>query len=131
MGRLEIDLPMYEIDIQREFSAAHMLKGYNGNCSTLHGHNWTVQATVQSPVLDDIGIAVDFRSLKQELDIIIEELDHTNLNELSPFMQQNPTSEQLAKYIFDRLSNKLNSDKVKIAKIRVCESPGSGATYFE
>lgn len=122
---------MFEIDIQRDFSAAHMLKGYNGNCSSLHGHNWTVQATVSSPVLDDIGIAVDFRSLKNELDIIISELDHTNLNEMSPFIDDNPTSEQLAKYIFDRLSAKLNTDSLKVTKIRVCESPGSGATYFE
>lgn len=121
---------MYEIDIQREFSAAHTLKGYNGNCSSLHGHNWTVQATVKSPVLDEIGIAVDFRALKREIDIIIEELDHTNLNDLEPFIENNPTSEQLAKYIFDRLSQKLNSDNVKVAKIRVCESPGSGATYY-
>ena len=122
---------MYEIDIQREFSAAHMLKGYNGNCSSLHGHNWTVQATVQSPVLDEIGIAIDFRLLKQELDLIIKELDHSNLNETAPFKQHNPTSEQLAKYIFDRLSVKLNSGGVKVVKIRVCESPGSGATYYQ
>ena len=122
---------MYEIDIQREFSAAHTLKGYNGNCSALHGHNWTVQATVSSPLLDDIGIAVDFRSLKEELDIIISELDHTNLNDLTPFQQDNPTSEQLAKYIFNRLSVKLNTDNVTVSKIRVCESHGSGATYFE
>jgi 6-pyruvoyltetrahydropterin/6-carboxytetrahydropterin synthase len=122
---------MYEIDIQREFSAAHTLKGYNGNCSSLHGHNWIVQATVASPVLDNIGIAVDFRALKSEIDIIIEELDHTNLNELSPFTDKNPTSEQLAKYIFDRLAAKLTTDTISVAKVRVCESPGSGATYFE
>lgn len=122
---------MYEIDIKREFSAAHMLKGYNGNCSSLHGHNWTVQATVKSPVLDEIGIAVDFRLLKEELGLIIEELDHSNLNEIPPFQKQNPTSEQLAKYIFDRLAEKLNSEKLKVDKIRVCESPGSGATYYE
>lgn len=122
---------MFEIDIQRDFSAAHMLRGYNGNCSALHGHNWTVQVTVSSPVLDNIGIAVDFRALKNELDTIITELDHTNLNEMAPFIDKNPTSEQLAKYIFDRLAIKLNNDTIKVSKIRVCESPGSGATYFE
>ena len=124
-------LIMYEIDIQREFSAAHTLKGYNGNCSALHGHNWTVQVIVSSPVLDDIGIAVDFRALKKELDIIITELDHTNLNEVAPFTKDNPTSEQLARYIFNRLSEKLNTENITVSKIRVCESPGSGATYFK
>ena len=122
---------MYEIDIQREFSAAHQLKGYNGDCSALHGHNWLVQVTVSSPILDDIGIAVDFRALKKELDIIIAELDHTNLNTIPPFIQKNPTSEQLAKFIFDKLSESLNDGTINVAKIRVCESPGSGAVYYK
>lgn len=122
---------MYEIDIQRDFSAAHTLKGYNGNCSSLHGHNWTVQATVIAPVLDEIGIALDFKALKKELDVIIAELDHTNLNELKPFIEENPTSERLAKYIFDKLSIKFNNGEIKVSKVRVCESPGSGATYYK
>ena len=121
---------MYEIDIQREFSAAHLLKGYNGDCSSLHGHNWTVQASVLSRDVDSIGIAVDFRVLKKELDLIIGKLDHTNLSELPCFLNSNPTSEHLAKYIFEKLSEKLNSESVSVKKVRVCESPGSGATYY-
>lgn len=122
---------MYEIDIERDFSAAHSLKGYQGNCSSLHGHNWKVQAVVQASELDEIGIAVDFRQLKQELDNILEELDHCNLSDLAYFQQANPTSEMIAKLIFDKLSPKINSSNVRVAKVRVCESPGSGATYYE
>ena len=124
------DTFMYDIDIQSEFSAAHRLEGYDGNCSSLHGHNWTVQATVTSENLDSTGIAVDFRVLKKEIDSIIAELDHTNLNELPPFDKINPTSEQLAEYIFERLSEKLNTGSVTVSKVRVCESPGSSATYY-
>jgi 6-pyruvoyltetrahydropterin/6-carboxytetrahydropterin synthase len=122
---------MYEIDIERDFSAAHSLRGYQGNCSALHGHNWKVQAVVQAEKLDEIGIAVDFRKLKLELDKILEELDHCNLSELEYFQQANPTSEMIAKLIFDKLSLNINTKNVRVTKVRVCESPGSGATYYE
>ena len=51
---------MYEIEIRRTFSAAHQLKGYNGDCKNLHGHNYSVVVTMKSPELDSIGIAMDF-----------------------------------------------------------------------
>jgi len=121
---------MFEIDIQREFASAHCLKGYNGNCSEIHGHNWVVQAFVQAEELDGIGIAMDFRSLRNELEDILKSLDHSFLNKIPPFDKINPTSENLAKFIFEKLSEKINSEKVKVSKIRVCESPGSGATYI-
>ena len=120
---------MFEIDIEREFSAAHFLRGYNGDCSSLHGHNWVVQAYAQADDLDEIGIALDFRSLKREIDDILSKLDHVCLNEIEAFKNMNPTSENLAKHIFEELSRRLNSDSVKVSKVRVCESPGSGATY--
>ena len=122
---------MFEIDIQREFASAHCLKGYNGNCSEMHGHNWVVQAFVQSSELDEIGIACDFRTLKNELDQILEALDHSCLNKVPPFDNINPTSENIAKYIFVQLSEKINTETLKVSKIRVCESTGSGATYYE
>lgn len=121
---------MFEVDIQRDFSAAHCLRGYQGNCSKLHGHNWMVQAFVRAAKLDEIGIAVDFRKLKEELESILEEFDHTNISELECFKNQNPTSELIAKVIFDRLSASLNDERVSVHRVRVCESPGSGATYF-
>ncbi|MBN1865294.1 MAG: 6-carboxytetrahydropterin synthase QueD [Victivallales bacterium] len=122
---------MYEIDIKREFSAAHCLKGYKGNCSELHGHNWTVQAFVSAKELDDVGMAIDFRILKRELDSIVSELDHKNLNTLHIFSAANPSSEFLAKHIFDRLSEKIVSGRLSVEKVRVCESGDAGATYFK
>ena len=121
---------MFEIDIQREFAAAHCLKGYNGDCSAMHGHNWIVQAFVQTDELDSIGIAVDFRRLKSELDNILARLDHACLNNIEPFTEKNPTSENLAQYIFEKLAEVINTETVRVSKIRVCESPGSGATYL-
>lgn len=122
---------MFEIDIKRDFSAAHKLNGYNGNCASLHGHNWTVQVTLQSETLDEIGIAVDFRKLKARLDDVLAELDHSNLNEHPLFSHCNPTSEYLAKLIFDKLAGEMNDNRIKVVKVRVCESPDVGATYYK
>jgi len=121
---------MFEIDIEKDFSAAHMLKGYQGDCSKLHGHNWKVQVVVKTEEIDEIGIAIDFRKLKTELDSILTELDHSNLNDIGYFTDVNPTSEILAKYFFDKLSEKINTGTISVSKVRVCESPGSGATYY-
>ncbi len=122
---------MFELDITREFSGAHSLRGYNGACQSLHGHNWTIQIFVQAEKLDEIGMSVDFRVLKRELDAILEELDHKYLNELPEFAEKNPTSENLAQYIYRRLAGAVNDDNVKVSRVRVCESASSGASYFE
>lgn len=121
---------MFEIDIEKEFSAAHCLVGYDGNCANLHGHNWAVRVHVRANELDRIGIALDFKKLKSELLAILDELDHKNLAMVPPFDKINPTSENLAKYLFGRMSAKIDSDTVKVHRVRVSESNGSGATYF-
>ncbi len=122
---------MFEIDIEKSFSAAHTLVGYKGDCSKLHGHNWLVQAFVVAEKLDEVGIAVDFKKLKKEIDDIISEFDHSLLNDLDYFKVQNPTSEKIAEVIYKKLAKALNDGNVKVSKVRVCESLTSGATYSE
>ena len=122
---------MFELDIHREFSAAHSLRGYKGDCANLHGHNWTVQVFIQSEKLDAIGIAMDFKVLKKELDAVLGELDHKNLNEHPHFKNTNATSENLAMYIYQRLKPAVNLPGIRLSRVRVCESPSSGASYFE
>ena len=122
---------MFELDVIREFSSAHCLKGYCGNCSEKHGHNWSVQVFIRSEKLDEIGIAVDFKALKRELDTLLGELDHKDLNSIPPFDKLNPTSENIAMYIYKRLSGKFNGNGVKVYRVRVGENASSGASYFE
>lgn len=122
---------MFELDVIREFSSAHCLKGYCGNCSEKHGHNWSVQVFIRSEKLDEIGIAIDFKALKRELDALLGELDHKDLNSIPPFDKLNPTSENIAMYIYKRLSGKLNGNGVKVYRVRVGENASSGASYFE
>ena len=122
---------MFELDIHREFSAAHSLRGYNGDCANFHGHNWTVQVFIQSEKLDRIGIAMDFKVLKKALDGVLAELDHKNLNEHPHFKDNNATSENLAMYIYQSLKPAVDAAGVRLSRVRVCESATSGASYFE
>ena len=122
---------MFELEISREFSAAHQLRGYNGDCSKLHGHNYRIGAILRAKELDEIGIAVDFKKLKAALDEIILELDHTNLSEHPSFAEVNPTSEMIAMVIYKKLKAKINDGNVSLFGIKVYESCSSSAMYYE
>lgn len=122
---------MFEIEINRSFSAAHQLRGYNGDCCNLHGHNYKITVTVRSAELDRIGIALDFKRLKAELDSLLTELDHKFLNDLPAFTEINPTSENLARYLYRRMGEKMNGGPIKVCRVRVGESENSAVTYFE
>ena len=116
---------MYEIKIQSSFSAAHNLRNYRGKCENLHGHNWKVEAIFAHESLDKDGMAVDFKDAKSLLKEVLEEFDHSYLNETSVFKKINPTSENMAKLIYDSLKKK---DK-HIYSVSVWENDNSCATY--
>ena len=121
---------MFDVEIRRTFSAAHQLRGYDGDCRNLHGHNYNVIAVVRTDKLNEIGIALDFKRLKAALDSILAEYDHKNLSELPEYAEVNPTSEIMAMHIYQRLSGLLNDGEVKVRSIRVEESANSAVTYF-
>ncbi len=122
---------MFDIEIRRTFSAAHQLKGYEGDCRNLHGHNYNVIAVVRTDKLNEIGIALDFKRLKAALDSILDGYDHKNLSELPEYAQVNPTSEVMSMKIYRRLSEIINDENIKVRSIRIEESASSGCTYFE
>jgi len=120
---------MYELSVEDEFSAAHRLRNYEGNCERLHGHNWRVCVTVQSNELDDRGLVVDFKQLKAMLRRVLDGLEHQYLNELPPFDAINPTCEHLASFIFKSVNQQILSDQVRIKSVRIWESAKSSCTY--
>jgi len=119
---------MYEVIVESRFSAAHSLREYDGNCERLHGHNWRVEATVAGRELDDLGMLIDFRQLKKHVAEVLDELDHRHLNDLPAFSAVNPTTENVARYIFDCLSKRL-PESVRVRSVVAWETPGSGARY--
>jgi len=118
---------MYRIKVEATFSSAHNLRGYKGKCEELHGHNWKVGVRVESRTLDKAGMLMDFKVLKNKLHDVLEPLDHKYLNEIVYFKKINPTSENIAKYIYDRLKVKGISCKA----VTVWESENCSATYSE
>ena len=122
---------VYEVYVKTHFSAAHCLDGYPGDCARLHGHNWIVEVFVQCKELNDIGIGIDFRDIKTAVKDVMEGLDHFNLNDLPAFQNINPSSENIAKFLYREIGKKLNSDVISISKVKVSETPGAGAFYWE
>jgi 6-pyruvoyltetrahydropterin/6-carboxytetrahydropterin synthase len=122
---------VYELMIETKFSGAHQLRGYKGKCENLHGHNWKVQVHVSAEILNDIDVAIDFHDLKRYTEEVVEQLDHGFLNEVFPFTEINPSSENIAKWIFDSLKKKIGNDNVEVSAVTVWESDTASATYYE
>jgi len=122
---------MYKLNVTSHFSAAHRLVGYNGPCRNIHGHNWKVRIGILCKNSDEIGLTIDFGIVKKELAQIMDELDHTMLNELEYFTHSNPTSENISKFIYQKMSAVLNNDNCRVADVEVWESEKSSMIYFQ
>ncbi len=121
---------LFEVMIERNFSSAHQLRGYKGKCENLHGHNYRVEIYARGRELDNIGLLVDFGELKDAADEVVAYLDHRNINELPPFDEElNPSAENLARYILERVASRVGDERVSVYKVRCFETPTSVATY--
>ncbi|MDD5173588.1 MAG: 6-carboxytetrahydropterin synthase QueD [Candidatus Omnitrophica bacterium] len=118
---------MYEIKIKSNFSAAHNLRNYRGKCENLHGHNWNIEAIFEYKKLSKAGMAVDFKEAKDLLNSVLAKFDHSYLNETGVFKRLNPTSENMAKLIYDEVKK----GNRYIASVSVWENENSCATYRE
>ncbi|MBN2497564.1 MAG: 6-carboxytetrahydropterin synthase [Deltaproteobacteria bacterium] len=122
---------MYEVSVQATISASHHLRGYRGKCEQVHGHNWLIEATVGSETLDECGLSMDFGVLRQHLAEVLADFDHCDLNASRVFVDQNPSSENLARIVFERLRARLAQGGAEVVRVRVWEKEGSCASYFE
>lgn len=122
---------MFDVSVRASFSAAHRVRGHKGACANLHGHNWDVEVSLRGETLDSTGFLIDFADVKKTVRDLAGMLDHSDLNELQPFGEQNPTSENLARFLFRELSSRLNTPRHRVWCVRVSESPGSTASYWE
>ncbi len=121
----------YTLKITLDFAAAHHLRNYPGNCSRLHGHNWKVEAEVIVNNLNEVGMGIDFKTIRTATRDIAERLDHQNLNELEPFRKTNPTAENIAAYFYNELVKTINDNRVKVAAITIWETERASVRYCE
>jgi 6-pyruvoyltetrahydropterin/6-carboxytetrahydropterin synthase len=125
---------MYEIAVEADFSSGHYLRNYKGKCENPHGHNYKVRVTLAGTELDEAGLLVDFKRLKQVLRPIVEVLDHRMLNELEPFLVPNPTAENLARYFYEQTREQvaaMTQGRVCVKEATIWETDTTTATYYE
>lgn len=112
----------YTLKVVSDFASAHTLRNYPGACSRMHGHNWKVEAEVEASQLDDVGMAIDFKTIKQQVRELTDTLDHRYLNEIAPFDEINPTAENIAAFIFAGLAAALNDERIRVKAITLWET---------
>lgn len=121
----------YTLKVVSDFASAHTLRDYPGACSRMHGHNWKVETEVEASSLDGVGMAIDFKTIRKATLELTDKLDHRYLNEIAPFDEVNPTAENIAAFIFQGLSKKLNSDSIHIKAITLWETERACVRYTE
>jgi len=122
---------MFHLMVKTHFAAAHNLINYQGDCENLHGHNWRVEVTVSAKELDKAGLGIDFKLLKKKTNELLDKLDHKYLNDLEPFREVSPSSENICRYLFEQLSQNLNNENVHVEKVNVWESDNACASYTD
>jgi 6-pyruvoyltetrahydropterin/6-carboxytetrahydropterin synthase len=121
----------YNLKIVADFSSAHTLRGYPGACARLHGHNWKVEVEVIASQLDEVGMGLDFKVIKQATRDVAEGLDHRYLNDLEPFARINPTAENIAAFFYRELSAQLNSPGTRVHAVTLWETDRACVRYVE
>ena len=121
----------YTLKVLTDFASAHTLRDYPGACSRMHGHNWKVELEVVATKLNDIGIAIDFKQMKQTANEVCDQLDHRYLNELEPFTEINPTAENIAAWLYTEISKRLNNETVKVSALTLWETERACVRYTE
>ena len=125
---------MYELTVEREFSSGHYLRNYHGRCENPHGHNYKVCITLAGAELDQAGLLLDFKLLKQVMRPVIDRIDHQMLNELEPFTTVNPSAENIARYFYEQTRQQLadmTSGRVRVKECTIWETDTTSATYYE
>lgn len=120
---------MFELTVRGDFSSAHFLRDYDGQCKNLHGHTWKVAVTIAGDKLNEIGVMADFVEMKKHLNTILARLDHACLNDQEFFKVHNPTAENLAKYVYTEYKNLIAP--LRLVKVQLWESEKADVVYYE
>lgn len=120
---------MFLLSVQAHYDSAHFLRNYKGKCEALHGHRYVVEAALEYDDVGPDGLAYDFTDAKRLLREIAGTLDHRNINELPPFDEIEPSAENQARWIFERMREGLGAHGAHLAYVRVWETPNQWAQY--
>lgn len=121
----------YTLNISSEFSAAHSVRGYEGRCARVHGHNYKITAEIKANTLNHLGFVIDYYDVKTVLQKIIEQLDHYNINDIQPFDVINPTAENIAAWFYKNLAEQLNNEQISVVAVTLFETEDFFIRYTE
>jgi 6-pyruvoyltetrahydropterin/6-carboxytetrahydropterin synthase len=119
---------MFTVSVETHFQASHGLALLDGSTEALHRHDWLVIVDVSSETLNSMGLVIDFHQLKAQLDNVVSEFDNATLTTVEYFRQNNPSAENIAKYIYEKLEPRLPQGP-KLERITVVEEPGCSARF--
>jgi len=125
---------MFEVTVEDSFAAGHYLRNYKGKCEKPHGHNYKIRVTLAGKELDKAGLLLDFKDLREVMRHVIDRLDHQMINEVEPFIEINPSAENLAKYFYDETNGRLRKvteGRVQVKDVTVFETDNTTAKYSE
>ena len=125
---------MYEVTVEAGFSSGHYLRNYFGKCENPHGHNYKVRVTLAGRELDETGLLLDFKLLKNVLRPVIDRIDHQMLNDLEPFTVLNPSAENIARYFYEQTNEQLaemTKGRVRVKDCTIYETDTTSAKYYE
>ncbi|HMF53109.1 MAG TPA: 6-carboxytetrahydropterin synthase QueD [Edaphobacter sp.] len=125
---------MFEVTVEAGFSSGHYLRNYRGKCENPHGHNYKVFVTLIGEELDEAGLLLDFKLLKQVMRPVVDYLDHQMINNLEPFTTVNPSAENLARYFYQETAKQLRemtSGRVRVKDCTLYETDTSFARFYE
>ncbi|GMU64383.1 MAG: 6-carboxytetrahydropterin synthase QueD [Acidobacteriota bacterium] len=119
---------MFTVFKDYTFSAGHAIRGHQGGCQNLHGHNYRVRVHVSAATLDRLGMVIDFADLKRIVDSVVGRFDHAVINDLPPFTERNTTAELLAEYVHQEVAARLPEGR-SVRRVEVWETETSCAIY--
>jgi 6-pyruvoyltetrahydropterin/6-carboxytetrahydropterin synthase len=121
--------PEFLLKTHVHFAAAHRLRGYQGDCEQLHGHNYKVEIEVRATGLDEVGMGIDFRAIRVAAREVVAVLDHRLLNDIPPFTELNPTAENIAVYVYEQLGRTLNQAQARVHAVTIWETDRDSVRY--
>jgi 6-pyruvoyltetrahydropterin/6-carboxytetrahydropterin synthase len=120
---------LYTLKSVISFDSAHQLLGYDGPCARVHGHTYKLEVEIQGKQLDHLGMVIDCYDVKKHLKPIVDQIDHYHLNDLPQFQNVNPTAENIAAWIYDQISEKLNSETIRVKAVTLWETERFSVRY--
>lgn len=121
---------MFELTVSQKIKAAHAIRTTSGEFEPLHTHEWKIDAVVVGRELDATGCVADFALIQRRLRSCLSAWDGKNLNELGMFLDIPPSTEFLARCLFDQLQSVLQEEGVTLKKVTVWETENCAASFI-